>query len=134
MVNIIKLKESIYSQLNTVQKTFEVGQVPKGEKMPYITYALGVSAEDAVDNTDAVAFHLEVTILDHNKEKNTDVIEDLVNQVDAALAYKNIIAEGFYYFCIRGTINPNLPTTDEFTFRRELRYTVKTYVSEEESK
>ena len=133
MVNIIKLKESIYSQLSVVKKTFEYDQVHKDEKMPYITYALGVSVEDAVDNPDAVAFPLELNILDHNKRKNTDVIEELVNQVDAALAYQNVVAEGFYYYCIRESINPNLPTSDEFTFRRELRYTVKTYISEEVS-
>jgi hypothetical protein len=132
MVDIIALKTSIYNQLSAVMTTYEDGRVSKNAVMPYVTYALGVSVEGNVDSFEAVSIPLELNLFDHNMKKDTDRIEGLVNELDAALAYTDIIETVFYYRCSREGINAGLPTTDEFTFRRELRYTLKIYLKESE--
>lgn len=131
MVNVIELKTSIYNQLSTIVKTFENGNVDKDEKMPYITYSLESTSEGDTDSTENVDFLLEVTILDHNLEKDTTAIENYVNSVDKLLAYKTIKESNFYWWVIRQLLLPNLPTTDEFTFRREFNFIIKTNISEE---
>ena len=130
MVNIIELKTSIYNQIKDITDTYENGRVPKKVTMPYITYDLTTSTEDAIDNVDSVDFVLEITILDHNGEKDTTTVEQLVNQVDTVLNRKNTIEGNFYWFAIRQTVIPDLPTPDEFTFRREIQCLIKTYISE----
>ncbi len=130
MVDIIDLKASIYSKLTTIKDTHESGRVDKEATMPYIIYELGNSVEDDSDNTDAVNFPLTITVLDHNKEKDTDIIEQLVNDISNLLSYTTFIENDFYWLAIRNGINSGLPTQDEFTFRRELNYTLKTNLKE----
>jgi hypothetical protein len=132
MVDIVELKTSIYNTLNSLLKTFEFGHVPKKEAMPYITYQLSTSGENDVDNEDALNFLLIVTALDHNQERDTTVVENLTNGIMKTLHAQNIIEPTFYWQAKRLLVNPGLPTPDEFTFRRELQFTLETYLSEVE--
>ncbi len=132
MVSLIDLKTSLYSNLNSIIKTFENGRVSKKELLPFATYELGVSNENLIDNVDSVNFILTINLLDHRVDKDTTWIETKVDEIDDFLNRKNIIENDFYYYCIRQGINPNLPTEDEFTQRRELTYLIKTYISKKE--
>lgn len=96
-----------------------------------MTYELGQSNEDGVDNVDSTDFVLTLNILNHSIGKDTTFIENKVNEVDELLNRKNILEDGFYYYCIRQGVNTNLPTEDEYTQRRELTYLIKTYIDEE---
>ncbi len=128
MVNIIDFKTSIYNILSTVLTTYEKGRVPKKAKLPYITYELKNSIENNIDSVESVNFTLSINILNHDQTKDTTFIENKLNEVNEALNRKNIIEDNFYYYCVRQSINASLPTTDEFTQRREIIFTLKTYM------
>lgn len=130
MVSIIDIKTSIYNQLSAILKTFEYGRVPKDETFPYITYHLPSSTEGDTDSIDEIDYLMEVTILDHNQSKDTTTVENLVSQVSNLLSYKNIKEPSFYWYSVRQSIINDLPTPDEYTFRRELNFNITVNESE----
>lgn len=130
MINIIEFKTSIYNKL--LEKAvnmplfgvYEVNRVPKNAIFPYITYALEQGINGTLDDTENINFDLEVTILDHNKNKDTTKAEQITNNI-SELHTCFVKSDTLQYRIIRNNvILSNLPTEDEFTIRREITFNI----------
>lgn len=120
------LKTSITTAIKTAgtDSVYEFTRVPSDAVFPYVTYQFGTSIESLRDIDTDVDIPLQIDILDYRKDKNTDAIEDLVDAVDTALNRKDVIEDEFYYRLNRVNILQQLPTPNEFVFRRQLIYTL----------
>lgn len=130
MINIIDLKTSIYNMLLMKGVTtpffnvYEVGRVPKEAVFPYVTFNLEQGVNGLLDDSENINFDLEVTILDHNKQKDTTKAEEITNRI-AKLHTCYVKEDTLQYRVIRNNvILSNLPTVDEFTVRREITFNI----------
>jgi hypothetical protein len=123
----IEIKEAIYSEIAAVATTYESGRVDKDATFPYAVYALGDSLEGQVDQEDSIRYPLDIDVYDKDMDKDTTAIENLADDIDAALNRQHHLGDGFYIFFVRQSKHPNFPTPDEYTFRRNLRYEAKVY-------
>ena len=121
-----EIKSAVYDLISVVATTYERGHVDDAA-LPYAVYALGNSVEGLVDNEDAIRYTLDIDVCDHDKSKDTTVVENLADSIDTALNRVHHLGDGFYMFFVRQSRNPNYPTPDEFTFRRNLRYELRVY-------
>lgn len=132
LVNIIDLKTSITNVLKTIPningKVFEYSHVNKDEPVHYITYNVKNGSPGTTDERTNKDFILNVAILDHNEAKDTAWVENKLNEVVDSLEGANIIESDFYYQTVVNSIDTDLPTTDEFTFRREVNFLLRTYL------
>lgn len=127
----IEIKTAIYGLIAAVATTYEEGRVSKNATYPYATYKLTGSAEGLVDQEDSIRYVLEIDVYDKDKDKNTTAVENLADAIDEALNRQHYIGDGFYIFFVRQGRNPNYPVTDEYTFRRNLRYEARVYKESE---
>lgn len=124
----IEIKTAIYNLIAAaVTRTYEAGHVEGDAAFPYAVYALGDSLEGFVDNKDSIRYPLGIDVYDHNKRKDTTVVENLADSIDGSLNRTHYLGSGFYIYFIRQGRHPNYPTKDRFTFRRNLRYEAQIY-------
>lgn len=119
----VKLKESLKTLLETNsegKKAYEYTRVPKTAAFPYVTYNLTTSTESMRDPITDVDYTLELDILDYRQDKNTDGIEALLDSVNAVVNRKDVIETDFYYRIERTAVLTQLPTVDEYHFRRQI--------------
>lgn len=103
---------------------YEVQRVPKDAQMPYVTYNLEQGLNGTLDDSENINFDLEVTILNHNKQKDTTSAEEITNNI-AKLHTCYVKEDTLQYRITRNNvILSNLPTTDEFTIRREITFNI----------
>jgi len=123
----VDLKTAVYNLINAVAKAIESGHVEKDEAFPYAVYALRNSIEGGTDNFGSIIYPLEIDVMDHDMGKDTTAIENLADTIDTALNRVHYVGSNFYFHCIRESRDPNYPTPDEYTLRRNLRYQVKVF-------
>lgn len=127
MIATTELKMNIYDVLKVVGTTYEAGHVKKDAELPYIVYQLGSSIEGFNDHIEAVQYTLDIDAYDHRLDKNTSVVEALADSIDDAMNRLNVIGTNLYFTSVRESRTAYLPTDDEYTFRRNLRYTIKVF-------
>lgn len=117
------LKKSLRDQLigiDGVDRAYEYTRVPKTAKFPYVTYNMTTSGESLRDPDTDIDITLDIDILDYKEDYNTLVIDNLLDTVNTAINRLNVIESTFYYRIERTAILTQLPTPNEFTFRRQI--------------
>lgn len=117
------IKKSIYNTISiTGYNVYEYTRVPDDATFPYVTYNLISATDGDKDSIYNIDFSLEVDILDYTEEKNTDTIETMTSSVNELLNRLHVIEDAFTLSFYRRALFSQLPTIDEYTFRRQLVY------------
>ena len=115
------LKKSIYDYLKTsTYDVYEFTRVPKGASFPYVTYNLDTSIESLRDSDKDIDFTINIDILDYKENKDSTVIDGMLDTINDLVNRADIIEDTFYYRIERQTILTQLPTPNEHTLRRQL--------------
>jgi len=126
------LKASIYSRLSRYGTVYEDGRLPDSPANPYCVYALSSSTQGLGDDAYCRQINLSVDMYYRSTTKNTSSLEALSDSIENGIAadpHKN--EQGFSYDFTAPIKNEEMPTTDEFMFRRRLTYTLRYFESEE---
>lgn len=125
------IKTVIYSLLVAVAaRVYERGHVPDAAIFPYVVYSLGTSIEGHGDNSGCIQFPLEIDVMDHDDDMDTTEAENIMDSIRTALNRVHNIQSGFYMQILPENIQPNFPTPDQYTIRRNLRFTIKIFSKE----
>lgn len=121
----INLKTTLYTLLASTGRTvYEYTRVPKDATFPYVTYNLTTSTESDRDAITDVDLTLEIDILDYSENKDSTVIETILDEINSLINRKEVIGSEFYFRIERNSILQMLPTANEFTMRRQIACTL----------
>lgn len=120
-MELADIKKSIYDTISTTTYTCcEYTRVPDDVTFPYVTYNLIASTEGQKDSIENVDFTLEVDVLDYSEAKNTNIIETMISAINDRLNRRHVLEDNFTLSYYRSNFLAQLPTSNEYTFRRQL--------------
>ena len=99
---------------------YEYGRVPKDAEFPYSTYNIVTPSNSLRDSITDFDFILEVDVFDYKENKNTDVLEALTDDIFNTINRADVIGSEIYFRVEPNGLLTQLPTPNEFTFRRQI--------------
>lgn len=128
------LKASVYSRLSLYagNGVYEEGRLPDTLPNPYVVYKFSTEIDGLGDDAYCRQVNVAVDMYYRSTAKDTTPLETLSDAIENGIAANPHQNEaGFSYDFTSPMKNEEMPTTDEFMFRRRLTYTIRYFESEE---
>lgn len=118
----IKLKNALKTLIDSASSyvAYEYGRVPKTAEFPYATYNVVTPSNALRDSITDYDFILEIDLFDYQESKNTDRIEGFADDVFNTVNRADVITNDIYFRIENNGLLSQLPTPNEFTFRRQI--------------